>query len=114
MLLDRPFDQERVDEHQTVLQQLEAERHDLLLFAAVGGQDPLPAIAEEVIGAHSTFDHIEAFVDLVAQVERREVLTEIDRLLDFAQLGQGFVGRMRDIIGVEALEDRLGGSRAAS
>jgi hypothetical protein len=65
LLLDRPLDQDRVDEHQAVLQQLQRQRHDLLLFAAVGGQLALAAIADEVIGRVPVLDHVEPLVDLV-------------------------------------------------
>ena len=68
---DGPFDEERVNEHQAVLQELETQRGDLLLGTAVGGKDPLPAVAEEVVRRIPPFDDVQPFVDLVAQVERR-------------------------------------------
>ena len=74
----------------------------------IGGQDPLAAIAEKVIGLIPPFDHVQACLHLVAQLDGRQILTEVDRLRDFAQLGQGLIGGMRHVIGVEALEDRLG------
>jgi hypothetical protein len=62
--LERPLEQERVDEHQTVLHQLQRQGHDLLLLPAIGGQLALPAIANKVVGRVPVLDHIEAVVDL--------------------------------------------------
>lgn len=83
MLGERPFDKEGVDEHQTVLEQLETEGGDLLLFAAISGQDALAAIAEKTIGSIPAFDHVQTCLHFVAQTDGRQVLTEVDRLFDF-------------------------------
>jgi hypothetical protein len=42
-----------------------------LVGTAIGRKDPLPAVAEEIVGRIPPFDHVQPFVDLVAQVKRR-------------------------------------------
>ena len=69
MLGDRLFHQDRIDEHQAILQQLEAEGGDLLLLAAVRGPDALPAIAQKVTGFIPAFDDIQARFDFMAQLQ---------------------------------------------
>jgi hypothetical protein len=56
--LDRPS-------HQAVLQQLQRQRHDLLLFAAVSGQLALTAITNKIIGRIPVLDHVEFLMDLM-------------------------------------------------
>ena len=51
--LNRPLDQNRVDEQQAVLQQLQRQRNDLLLFAAIGGQFALTAITAPAQGTEN-------------------------------------------------------------
>jgi hypothetical protein len=80
MLRDGPRDEEGVNEHQAVLQQLEREGRDLLLFAAVGGKDALATIAEKIVCGIPAFDDVQAFLHLVPQIEGRQILTEVDRL----------------------------------
>src|SRR5262249_44491500 len=106
------FDQDSMNQHQAVLQQLEAEGRDLLLLATIGGKEPLAAIADEVVGFIPAFDHMQAFLDFMPQLEGRQVLTEIDRLLYLAQLGQGFIRGMRHIVRIEPLENGLWGGGA--
>jgi len=45
--LDRPCDEECMDEPETMLPQVETERGDVLLGTAIGGTQPLPTVAEE-------------------------------------------------------------------
>ena len=40
MGLNRPFDEQGIDEHQAVLQQLQTQRRDLLLVTTIGGKIP--------------------------------------------------------------------------
>ena len=70
VLRDAAFDQEGMNEHEAVLQELETPRRGLLLFPTMGGKDALPPIAEQIIGGIPAFDHMQPFVDLVTQVER--------------------------------------------
>jgi hypothetical protein len=42
VLGDRVFDEDRIDEHQAVLQELQRQRRHFLLLAAVHREDPLP------------------------------------------------------------------------
>src|SRR5262245_11583967 len=51
-----------------------------LLFAAVGGQLALAAIADEVIGRVPVLDHVEPLVDLVLSLPRGQVVAEEDTL----------------------------------
>ncbi len=76
VLGDRLFDQDGIDQHQAVLEKLQGEGRDFLLFATIAGPDPLSAIAEKVIRFIPSFDHIQPFVDLVTQVNRRQVLAD--------------------------------------
>ena len=69
MLGERPFDQEGVNEHQTVLEQLETQGGDFLLLAAVGRKDALAAIAEKIVRGIPAFDHVQAFLHFVTQIE---------------------------------------------
>jgi hypothetical protein len=50
---------------QAVLQQLQRQRHDLLLFAAVSGQLALTAITNKIIGRIPVLDHVESLMDLM-------------------------------------------------
>jgi hypothetical protein len=112
MLGNRVLEQERIEEPQAVLQELARQGGNFVLFATLRGPDTLPAIAEEIAGGMPAFDHIQPFVDLVTEVERGQILTEVDGLFDFPQRRERFVRGMRDVRGVEALEDRLGCGRA--
>ena len=58
VLRDAAFDEQGIDEHQAVLQELEAQRRDLLLVPTIGGKDALPPIAEKIIGGIPAFDDI--------------------------------------------------------
>ena len=55
VLHDAAFDEQGIDEHQAVLQELEAQRRDLLLVPTIGGKAALPPIAEEIIGGIPAF-----------------------------------------------------------
>jgi hypothetical protein len=109
--LDGPLQQHRVDEHQTVLQQLQRQRDDLLLFAAVSGQLALTAIAQKVIGRVPDLHHVEPLVDFMPGLPGAEIVAETDAFLRFAHLCQGLLGRVGDIVGVVALQNRLGRRR---
>jgi len=58
MLRDAAFDQQGVDEHQAVLQELEAQGRGLLLVPTIGGKHTLAPITEKIIGSIPPFDHI--------------------------------------------------------
>src|SRR5712691_7561528 len=99
MLVQRLLDKERVNQHQTVLQELEAERGDLLLLATIGGKDTLTAIAEEVSGFIPALDDVQTSFHLMTELERGQILAEVDGLLDLAEFGQRLVRRMGDVVG---------------
>jgi hypothetical protein len=58
MRCDAAFDQQGVDEHQAVLQELEAQGRGLLLVPTIGGKHALAPRAEKIIGGIPPFDHI--------------------------------------------------------
>ena len=57
-LREAAFDQQGVDEHQTILEELETQRRRLLLCPTIGGKDALASVAEKIIGGMPPFDHI--------------------------------------------------------
>ena len=64
------LDEERVDQHETVLYQLKAEGRDFLLLAAIGGKEALAAIANKVISFIPPFHHVQARFNLVTECQR--------------------------------------------
>jgi hypothetical protein len=68
MLLQGLFHQQRIDEHEAVLQELEGERRDLLLLPLIGSKDALSAVTEKVIGFIPAFDDIQARLYLMSQL----------------------------------------------
>ena len=72
MLGDRLFHQDRIDEHQAILQQLEAEGGDLLLLWLSWPRCPA-AIAQKVTGFIPAFDDIQARFDFMAQLQEDNI-----------------------------------------
>jgi hypothetical protein len=65
VLGDGVLHQEGVNQHQTVLQQLEGERGNFLLLAPIGGENALAAIAEKVVRAIPALHNIEEESDSI-------------------------------------------------
>ena len=64
LALNRAFNEERVDQHEAVLEELQRQGDHFLLFSAIRGQFALTTIADEVIGRVPVLDDVESFVDL--------------------------------------------------
>jgi hypothetical protein len=105
LALNRAFNEERVDQHEAVLEELQRQGDHFLLFSAIRGQFALTTIADEVIGRVPVLDDVESFLDLPLNFSRRsEVIAEKDRLFSLSNFGKCFVSRMREIVGVVPLE----------
>lgn len=99
---------ERIHVHHAVLQQMQRQHADLVIFAAVACHLAAARKEDEVVGAVPSFDGVEARVDLAAQRQAVQVAGEEDRLHRSAEFGECFVGRVLHIVAGEAAQDRLG------
>jgi hypothetical protein len=78
LALNRAFNEERVDQHEAVVEELQRQGDHFLLFTAICGQFALTTIADEVIGRVPVLDDVESFVDLPLNFSRSEVIAEKD------------------------------------
>jgi hypothetical protein len=113
-LLVRPClrDEERVDQQETVLDQLKAEGRAFWRRAAIGGHEALAAIAHKVMGCIPPFHHVQARVHLRTEGQSGSIRTAVNGFLPLAACCQGARRRMGHGIGVKALEHRVRGGRA--
>jgi hypothetical protein len=83
------FNEERIDQHEAVLEDLQRQGDDFLLFSAIRGQFALTTIADEVIGRVPVLDDVESLMDLPLNLSRSKIIAEKDRLFRFSNLGKG-------------------------
>jgi hypothetical protein len=87
LALNRAFNEERVDQHEAVLEDLQRQGDDFLLFSAIRGQFALTTIADEVIGRVPVLNDVESLVDLPLNLSRSKVIAEKDRLFGLPNFG---------------------------
>ena len=108
LALNRTFNEERVNQHEAVLEELQRQGDHFLLFSAIRGQFALTTITDEVIGRVPVLNDVESLVDLPLNLSRSKVIAEKDRLFSLPNFGKRFVRRMRHVVGVVPLENGFG------
>ena len=92
LALNRTFNEERVNQHEAVLEELQRQGDHFLLFSAVRGQFALTTITDEVIGRVPVLNDVESLVDLPLNLSRSKIIAEKDRLFSLPNFGKRFVG----------------------
>jgi hypothetical protein len=71
--------EERVDQHEAVLEDLQRQGDDFLLFSAIRGQFALTTIADEVIGRVPVLDDVESLMDLPLNLSRSKIKSDAQK-----------------------------------
>jgi len=95
-----------VDER--VLEEMQGEGRQCLVFPPIRGDIPAFAKEDEIIGAVPILHDIEAFVNLPAEFAEPEIAAEKDGPARFAQFQQGGIGGVLDIVPRKATQNRVG------
>ena len=75
---------------------------------SVAAEFTAPGEEHEVVGAVPVLDDVEAVVDFPPQSLVVQIAAQEDGLDGLAELGQGFVGGMLNVVAREATQDGLG------
>jgi hypothetical protein len=81
---------------------VQRQHRDFLVFQVVAGDLTAFAVKDEVVGSVPVLNDVEAFLNLLSQRLRVQILTEEDRLDRFAQLGECQVSWMLEVVAREA------------
>ena len=106
------LEHERVDVDHAVLEQVQRQHADLVVFAAVAGHFAAAGEEDEVGGAVPLLDDVQPFVDLAPQLLVVQVAAQEDGFDRLAEFGERLVGRVLHVVSREAAQDRLGLGRA--
>ena len=102
------LDHQRVDVYQTSLQKVQRQHCDLLILQAVRGDLAAFAVEDEAVGAVPVLNHVESFVNGLAERLGIQVAAKKDGLDRLAQLGQGPVRGMLEVVAGKAAQNRFG------
>ncbi len=103
---------QRVDIDQADLEQMEAQHRQFLVLQLVCRHLAPFAEEDEAVGAVPVLDHVQSLLVPLGAHLACEIAAEENRLADFAQLGQGLVGRVLQFSAGEAAQDRFRFGRA--
>jgi hypothetical protein len=107
-LPEDPLEHQGINVDQRVLEEMQGEDRQFLVFPPIRGDIPAFAKEDEIIGAVPILHHIEPFVNLAAEFAESEIAAEKDGPARFAQFQEGGVGGMLDIVPRKATQNRVG------
>jgi hypothetical protein len=111
-LPEDPLEHQGINVDQRILEEMQGEDRQFLVFPPIRGDIPAFAKEDEIIGAIPIFHDIEAFVNLAAEFAEPEIAAEKDGPARFAQFQKGSVGGVLDIVPRKATQNRVGLSGA--